>query len=129
MMRTPMRVMTTQGRSSKRASFDSDTISMYIGFFAVCALVYQSCTVGLSTLPTLSIALQALALVALRMKVAKTKNVRGISVKSLIMQSFVHGLRLCSTTWLKGYIPADETGDFLYQFLDVFVLVACLQLI
>merc|ERR1719265_237218 len=103
---------------------------MYLAFFAGCALVFQSCRdVGLSTLPTLSIALQLLALILLRMKVAKTKNVRGISVKSLTMQAFVHGLRLCSTTWLKGYIPADETGDFLYQMLDVVVLVVCLQLI
>jgi len=117
------------GSSKHGATIDSDAITMYIGFFAICALVFQCCTVGLSTLPTLSIALQALALVFLRMKVAKTKNVRGISVKSLTMQSFVHGLRLCSTTWLKGYIPADETGDFLYQFLDVVVLVVCLQLI
>merc|ERR1719265_2089965 len=103
---------------------------MYLAFFAGCALVFQSCRdVGLSTLPTLSIALQLLALILLRMKVAKTKNVQGISVKSLTMQAFVHGLRLCSTTWLKGYIPADETGDFLYQMLDVVVLLMCIQLI
>jgi len=68
-------------------------------------------------------------MIFLRVKVARTKNVRGISAKSLMMQAAVHILRLCSTTWLKGYIPSDETGDWFYQFMDVLMLVMCLFLL
>merc|ERR1719456_1578229 len=38
-------------------------------------------------------------------------------------------LRLSSTTWLKGYIPVDATGDWLYQMLDVAALCMALKLI
>jgi ER lumen protein retaining receptor len=38
---------------------------------------------------------------------------------SLVMQCFVYTLRLSSSTWLKGYIPIDATGDGLYQGLDI----------
>jgi hypothetical protein len=118
--------------SSKKAGWnlDSEAMTVYLAFFAFCGLVCQSFYgIGLSTLPTLSLALQVLALVFLRIKVSKTKNVQGISAKSLMMQTAVHSLRLCSTTWLKGYIPADETGDWLYQLIDVMMLMACLQLL
>merc|ERR1719321_734213 len=46
-----------------------------------------------------------------------------------MMQAAVHSLRLCSTTWLKGYIPADETGDWFYQLMDMLMLVMCLVLL
>ena len=50
------------------------------------------------------------------------RGVQGISIRSLIMQSFVYGFRLSSSTWLKGYIPTDTTGDGLYQALDLATL-------
>jgi len=123
----------TPGESSKNKAqwnMDSEAITVYLSFFAFCALVCQCFYgIGLSTLPTFSLGLQVLSLIFLRVKVHKTKNVQGISAKSLMMQATVHGLRLCSTTWLKGYIPADETGDWLYQLMDVLMLLACLQLL
>jgi len=113
-----------------KSGYNSEALTLYLGFFALCSLVYQSFQgIGLSTLPTLSLGMQVLALLFLRMKVAKTKNVRGISAKSLTMQAAVHSLRLCSTTWLKGYIPADETGDWLYQSMDMLMLGMCLVLL
>merc|ERR1740138_1381533 len=124
-------VMHDDGHPKKaKWTMDSEAVTIYLGFCALSGLVCQSFMgVGLSTLPTLSLALQVLALIFLRVKVSKTKNVQGISAKSLMMQTAVHSLRLSSTTWLKGYIPADETGDWFYQLMDVLMLVMCLVLL
>merc|ERR550514_1027120 len=45
------------------------------------------------------------------------------------MQCFVYGLRLSSSTWLKGYIPTDTTGDGLYQLLDMATLCLAVYMI
>jgi len=118
--------------AQKGAKQDSrmEPLTMYLGFMALCGLVWQSFQgIGLSTLPTLSVGMQVLALLFLRVKIMRTGNVRGISAKTLQMQALVHGLRLTSTTWLKGYIPSDETGDWFYQLMDFAVLLMCLTLL
>lgn len=124
------RDLMVKGHSSANQGIDTETLTVYLAFFACCVLVIQCFEdVGLSTLPTLSVAFYLLAMVLLLLKVQRSRNVRGISARSLQMQAMVHGLRLCSTTWLKGYIPSDPTGDWLYQAADVVTLVLCLQLL
>jgi hypothetical protein len=49
-------------------------------------------------------------------------------MKSIGLQALSYALRLCTTTWLKGYIPVDSTGDWLYQLSDLAALALCLQL-
>lgn len=108
---------------------DAEALTIYLLFLSACGLVVQMFDgVGLSTLPTLSVSLQILALGFLWSKIQQTRNASGISAKTLILQGMVNGLRLCSTTWLKGYIPADETGDWLYQAMDAVTLLLCLKL-
>merc|ERR1719473_2274260 len=98
-------------------------LMFYLGFLMVAALVYQSYDdVGLSTFLTLSVGIQFFALVCLLYQVEHQVGVQGVSMRSLVMQCFVYGLRLSSSTWLKGYIPTDTTGDGLYQLLDVATL-------
>ena len=78
---------------------------------------------------TLSVAVQLFALICLMYQMQQQRGVQGISMRSLIMQSFVYGFRLSSSTWLKGYIPTDTTGDGLYQLLDLATLCVALYLI
>merc|ERR1719421_529216 len=108
---------------------EDNVLSLYLLFMAAVCLVMQSHDgVGLSTFLTLSVALQFFALVCLHTKVGQG-NVAGVSKKSLIVQSLVYACRLSSTTWLKGYIPTDSTGDYLYQVLDMFTLFVALRLV
>merc|ERR1719389_1245853 len=93
-------------------------------------LVYQNYTdLGLSTLLTLTVGIQCFGYLCLRVKISQQRSVAGISGRSLILQALSYILRLSSTTWLKGYIPVDETGDWLYQLLDVFALLMVLQIL
>merc|ERR1719498_2380214 len=107
----------------KRREESMQYLMFYMGFLMVSSIVYQSYDdIGLSTFLTLSVGIQFFALVCLMYQVHIQAGMQGVSMKSLIMQCFVYGLRLSSSTWLKGYIPTDSTGDGLYQLLDVITL-------
>jgi len=109
---------------------DSSMLTMYLGAAALVMVTYQSFhDLGFSTLLTLGGAIQGFGYMCLRLKVSQQQSVAGISGQALILQSLSYGLRLCSTTWLNGYIPVDGTGDWLYQMLDVFALLMSLQII
>merc|ERR1719247_3036735 len=57
------------------------------------------------------------------------QSVRGVSVKALQCHAVVYMSRLSSTTWLKGYIPTDPTGEWLYQACDGMSLAMTLALL
>merc|ERR1719261_1641703 len=102
----------------------------YMGFIIAAGIVYQTHDdVGLSTCLTLSVGIQLFALLCLTWQVRLQGGVQGISKGSLTMQCLVYGLRLSSSTWLKGYIPTDSTGDGLYQFMDIATLGLAIYLI
>merc|ERR1719502_2576772 len=108
---------------------EDNVMSLYLAFLAAVSLVMQSHDgVGLSTFLTLSVALQFFALICLLTKVGQG-NVAGVSMKSVIMQTLVYAFRLSSTTWLKGYIPTDTTGDYLYQVMDMLTLMVALRIV
>merc|ERR1719498_1274117 len=114
----------------KRREESMQYFMFYMGFLMVSSIVYQSYDdIGLSTFLTLSVGIQFFALVCLMYQVHIQAGMQGVSMKSLIMQCFVYGLRLSSSTWLKGYIPTDETGDGLYQVLDLATLGLAVYLI
>jgi len=109
---------------------EPSTMAAYLGMLGVTSLVHQSFhDIGLSTLMTLSLGLQLFAYACVLLKVVQQKSVAGLSGKALTMQAVSLVLRLSSTTWLKGYIPVDTTGDWLYQILDVAALCMALQLL
>lgn len=120
--------------SSKIAStsigIDANMLTVYLAASAVGLLVFQSFEgLGLSTLITLGVGIQCFGYICLRVKIAQQKSVMGISGRSLILQALSIVFRLCSTTWLKGYIPVDGTGDWLYQILDIITLCLILQIL
>merc|ERR1719488_375987 len=105
-------------------------IGAYLAVLAIGALIYQSFhDIGLSTLLTLSVGIQCFAYTCLLLKVQQQRSVAGLSGRAIALQAISYSLRLCSTTWLKGYIPVDATGDWLYQLLDVAALFMALKLL
>merc|ERR1719454_430897 len=62
-------------------------------------------------------------------QVLVTGIVSGISAKTLQLEALSIACRLCSTTWLNGYVPEDYTGDFLYQAFDFASLAAALRIL
>eukprot|EP00746_Dinoflagellata_sp_MGD_P058816 gnl/MRDRNA2_/MRDRNA2_25132_c0_seq1.p1 gnl/MRDRNA2_/MRDRNA2_25132_c0~~gnl/MRDRNA2_/MRDRNA2_25132_c0_seq1.p1 ORF type:complete len:289 (-),score=24.00 gnl/MRDRNA2_/MRDRNA2_25132_c0_seq1:6-872(-) len=101
-------------------SLDANILCAYFAFFTGWALVYQSFSdLGLATFLTLAVAFQCLGLMCLCIKISKEQSVLGISGHAMILQSISYVLKLCCMVWLKGYIPDDETGDWLYQMLHV----------
>merc|ERR1719181_552414 len=106
---------------------------LYLLFFAAVSLSYEvhskRSRLGLSTFITMAVAFQLLAYSLLALKVVKQQSVQGVFAKSLICHAVVYCSRLSSTTWLKGYIPTDSTGNWLYQLTDAMSLVMVLILL
>lgn len=91
----------------------------YFTFLGGATLVYNVLSDGLSSLLTLSAGLQALAFVLLVLKVHGESSFSGISTRMLGMYIATLILRLASTLTLNGYLPADATGDWAYQCLEL----------
>jgi len=103
---------------------------VYVAFITVAGLVYHLIAEGeFSSVLTLSAICQCLAFSLLGVQAFATDNVQGISAKSLTLDALALACRLSSTTWLEGYLPNDQSGDFLYQAFDALSLVMVLALI
>jgi len=96
----------------------------YVMFLCCATVVYNVLSDGLSSLLTLSAGLQALAFLLLVLKVHGQSNVSGISASMLAMYTCTLILRLSSTLTLNGYLPADSTGDWAFQCLELLSLGA-----
>jgi len=120
-----------QRSSSKNTSEQGPGILVVYAVFVTIALaVYHLFAEGeFSSILTLSTIFQCLAFSLLAIQALSTNSVRGISAKSLALDAIALACRLSSTTWLQGYLPADQTGDFLYQMFDVISLVMVLWLL
>jgi hypothetical protein len=102
---------------------------VYMVFAAVSVLVFHWLAEGeFSGILTLSAVFQCLAFSLLAIQ-ALTTGVHGISAKSLQLDALALACRLSSTTWLQGYLPADQTGDYLYQAFDALSLAMVLWLL
>jgi len=77
---------------------------------------------GFSTMITLAGCIQVFANVVLLISVCQRRSVTGVSRKMILLQILVYSFRLSSTTWLRGYLPTDQTGMWLYQACDVAAL-------
>jgi hypothetical protein len=97
--------------------------AIYLVFAALGMVVYHLIAEGqFSSVLTFAAMGQCLAFSLLAVQVLSHDNVHGVSAKSLSLDALALVCRLSSTTWLNGYLPADATGDFLYQALDFFSL-------
>lgn len=57
--------------------------------------------------------------VLLCVQIFATGSVAGISAKALTLDTTALAMRLSSTLFFHGYLPSDETGDFIYQCTDL----------
>jgi len=94
----------------------------YVTFAASATVVYYVLSDGLSSLLTLSAGLQALAFILLVLKVNGQSSVSGLSTSMLGMYTATLILRLSSTLCVDGYLPADSTGDWMFQCLELLSL-------
>merc|ERR1719158_1053294 len=110
----------TSPKAASKARQDQQMIIVSYATFLGCALVvYYVLSDGLSSLLTLSAGLQALAFVLLVLKVHGLASYSGISARMLGMYMVTLILRLASTLTMNGYLPADATGDWAYQCLEL----------
>merc|ERR1719217_1186747 len=117
--------MTASRTFAKSSKFDAHAVTgSYLMFLCGAAVVYTVLSDGLSSLLTLSAGLLALAFMLLVLKVHGQSNVSGISTSMLAMYTCTLILRLSSTLWLNGYLPADSTGDWAFQCLELLSLGA-----
>jgi hypothetical protein len=72
-----------------------------------------------SSILTLSVMVQCLGVALLGLKVVSTGSASGISSKALSLDALSLCFRLSSTLWLNGYLPADATGDHVFQIVDI----------
>merc|ERR1719161_2439373 len=93
---------------SKSSRHDAQMVAAsYTTFVVVAYIVYTVLSDGLSSLLTLSAGIQALAFLLLCLKVKGQTSVSGISATMLAMYAVTLVLRLSSTLWMNGYLPAD----------------------
>jgi len=100
----------------------------FLSLFAV--LVFHWIADGeFSAVLTLSAIFQCLAFCLLGVHALTASSVQGISAKSLKLEAIALACRLSSTIWFEGYLPSDQTGDFLYQIFDALSLATVLWLL
>jgi len=95
------------------------------GLFVLFAFgVYHQVAEGeYSSIMTMSVIFQCLSVSLLALQVVTKNRADGISAKSLQLDVISVCFRLSSTIWLDGYLPADMSGDWLFQAVDVCTLL------
>merc|ERR1719182_711327 len=76
-------------------------------------------TLGFSSFLTLGAGFQCLGFVLLALKVQNQSGASGLSGKTLAMYALTLCFRLSSTVHLNGYLPVDQTGDWLLDALHI----------
>lgn len=72
-----------------------------------------------SSILTMSVMIQCLALTLLGLQMVMTGSASGISARALVLDAVAICCRLSSTLWLNGYLPVDATGDHVFQIVDL----------
>merc|ERR1719161_1897465 len=72
-----------------------------------------------SSILTMSVMVQCLAVVLLALQMISTGSASGISARALLLDALAICCRLSSTLWLNGYLPVDASGDYVFQAIDI----------
>jgi len=119
-----------QQSSKVPATQPSGLVLVYGVFITTAVLVFHWIAEGeFSAVLTLSAVFQCLAFCLLGVHALSSGGIQGISAKSLQLEAIALVCRLSSTTWLDGYLPSDQTGDYLYQVFDALSLAMVLWLL
>lgn len=108
----------------------STTVAYAVYFMTTMAVINKFTRNGeYSYLLTIATGMQWLAFFILSLKVHYQKSVAGLSSRSLEMYAIFLICRLTTTLVEEGYLPADKTGDYIYQATDIGSLVTVLNLL
>jgi hypothetical protein len=108
----------------------SSTTSAYLVFLLAVVVVGRHFSDhDFSTILTLGAGLQALGFALLSSHLSKKQALSGISRKTLQMYVLVYVLRLTSTLVKNGYLPVDQSGDWVYQAGDIISCIIVVQLL
>jgi len=108
-------------RVLKKDSEKSQTrlILVYVAFLTAAGYVYHVIAdQEFSSLLTLSAVFQCLAFSLLALQIIGSDSVAGVSAKSLLLDAFALAGRLSATLCFDGYLPTDDTGEWIYQAFD-----------
>lgn len=86
-------------------------------------------TLDFSAIVTCASFCQCFGVAVVSLKVYATKSVKGLSSKMFVMFVLHLTTRLSSTSIKNGYIPVDKSGDYMYQLLDFFTMLLCMNLL
>jgi hypothetical protein len=112
-----------------KKTLPTPVIMAYLLFGGFAVSVYHFVANGeYSSILTISVITQALGFTFLCVQVLRNKSARGISLGALILDGLSVALRI-PATWTEAYIPVDETGDYIFQSVDLFAVFAVLFLI
>jgi hypothetical protein len=117
----------TAGKSDMPAP---PVLAAYGIFFLGAGTVWHLVADGaFSSILTLSVMLQCLAVSLLGLQVIISGSAAGISAKALKLDAIALCCRLSSTLWLNGYLPVDASGDYVFQAIDIASLFMVLWLL
>jgi len=133
-MKMTMDVMTFFDVSSdKRDSSGKRGNQIASGYFCftLCAVIVGRLFTDFdySSIYTLGMAVQCLGFYLLNAKVEMHKSVAGVSAKSLKVYVLVFVFRLFSTIVKNGYLPVDQSGDWVFQTADILSLIMTVKLL
>jgi len=82
-----------------------------------------------SAIMTMAVMSQSLAMLLLLLQSLTSGSASGISARALGLEALALCCRLSSTLWLDGYLPADASGDWVFQATDICTLLLVLGLL
>eukprot|EP00397_Hematodinium_sp_SG-2012_P051240 GEMP01059944.1.p1 GENE.GEMP01059944.1~~GEMP01059944.1.p1 ORF type:complete len:273 (+),score=26.49 GEMP01059944.1:306-1124(+) len=107
----------------------SETLPLVLVYFCVIVgivmVILCHPDMDMSSLLTMSLYISVVAIIVLTVSIKQRRSVAGLSLKMIHMQRMSSTARLMSTLWMNGYVPMDSTGNGLYQFLDVLIVIFC----
>ncbi|CAD7928603.1 unnamed protein product [Amoebophrya sp. A25] len=82
-----------------------------------------------SVLMTIANLLQACGLLSIWAAVHSQQGAGGFSLRMIFLQAIALMARLSSNCYLKGYLPVDDSGEYIYNSISWTALTACLGIL
>jgi len=109
------------GQLAKGASLPGRPLAVLYGVFCLVTYgVYEAVAERhFASILTVAAMVQLLAFALLGLQVRTRRSTDGVSRKMLVLYAVGLCFKLSSTMFFNGYLPADPTGDFVFQAVDV----------
>jgi len=112
------------------SKISGNALAIWVSFVVFGLWVYHGIAQReFTSIATLSVIAQALSFVLLHMQISTCGSVAGISGKTVIMHIMKLCCRIGASLWIGGYLPVDNTGDWLYNLIDVVSLLMAIRIL